>query len=72
MENKFGRVKAFVDELEKVELVDNEEALLLLQTGGDSFYGTGNNCQCNGNNCSCNTVLGCGSGAGSGSNGSGC
>ncbi len=26
MNNKFGRVKMFVDELEKIELVENEEA----------------------------------------------
>lgn len=63
MENKFGRVKAFVDELEKVELVENEEALMLLGTSG-GVYGTGNDCKCNGNNCDCNTVLGCSGGSG--------
>lgn len=72
MENKFGRVKAFVDELEKVELIESEEALMLLQTGGDNYYGIGNNCQCDGNNCSCNTVLGCGNTGSGGSGGSGC
>lgn len=69
MENKFGRIKAFVEELEKVEIIETEEALLLLQTGGgDGYWGTGNNCQCNGNNCSCNTQYGCGN-TGSGSGG---
>ena len=73
MNNKFGRVKMFVDELEKVELVENEEALMLLgSSGGSGFYGTGNNCKCNGNNCDCNTVLGCGNtGESGGSGGSG-
>lgn len=65
-QQKFGRVKAFLDDLEKVELVENEEALMLLGTAGE-YYGTGNNCMCNGNNCSCNTVLGCGSGGSGGS-----
>lgn len=32
MENKFGRVKAFVDELEKVELVENEEIVSVTGT----------------------------------------
>lgn len=68
MENKFGRIKAFVEELEKVEIIETEEALLLLQTGGDGYWGTENNCQCNGNNCSCNTQYGCGN-TGSGSGG---
>ena len=34
MNQKFGRVKAFVEELEKVEFIENEEALLLLGSSG--------------------------------------
>lgn len=30
MENKFGRIKAFVEELEKVEIIENQDSLLLL------------------------------------------
>ena len=47
MNQKFGRVKAFVEELEKVEFIENEEALLLLgSSGGSGGSGAGNNCQC--------------------------
>ena len=57
MENKFGRVKAFVDELEKVEFIENEEALLLLGSsggsGGSGGSGAGNNCLCGTDNCKC-------------------
>lgn len=55
MENKFGRVKAFVDELEKEEFIENEDALLLLGSAGNSggSGSTGNNCICGGNNCKC-------------------
>ena len=41
MENKFGRIKAFVEELEKVEIIETEEALLLLQTYGCGNTGSG-------------------------------
>ena len=57
MENKFGRVKACVDELEKVEFIENEEALLLLGSsggsGGSGGSGAGNNCLCGTDNCKC-------------------
>ena len=30
MENKFGRIKAFVEELEKVEIVETEEIVMVI------------------------------------------
>lgn len=61
MENKFSRVVEFVDTLERNELTNEQQAMLLIGTSlstGD----TGNNCKCNnamdnckcwGNNCDC-------------------
>lgn len=56
MENKFGRIKAFVEELEKVEIIENQDSLLLLGSiGGEINPRSGNNCQCQGNNCQCSS-----------------
>ena len=30
MENKFGRIKAFVEELEKVEIIETEEIVMVI------------------------------------------
>lgn len=55
----FGRIKTFVDELEKAELIENEEALILLGAGTDVNPRGSNNCQCSGNNCQCNGANNC-------------
>ena len=63
MSTKFGRVKAFVNDLERIDPVGNNEVVMLI---GASGCGSGfcdcevNNCRCNGNNCACNTVFACG------------
>ena len=40
MENKFGRIKAFVEELEKVEIVETEEIVMVIDriTISNSFF----------------------------------
>lgn len=40
MENKFGRIKAFVKELEKVEIIETEEIVMVIDrtTISNSFF----------------------------------
>ena len=40
MENKFGRSKAFVEELEKVEIIETEEIVMVIDrtTISNSFF----------------------------------
>lgn len=59
MSEKFGRIQAFVEELETVELINEEDSLMLQGSAGVSSTGSGNNCKCNSNNCDCNTTFTC-------------
>lgn len=52
MENKFNRIAEFVDSLERNELTDEQQAMLLIGTSL-STSSAGNNCRCNGDNCNC-------------------
>lgn len=40
MENKFGRIKAFVEELKKVEIIETEEIVMVIDrtTISNSFF----------------------------------
>lgn len=63
MENKFNRIAEFVDTLERNELTDEQQAMLLIGTsmftGGNNCRCNMNNCKCSGDNCDCNNCLWC-------------
>lgn len=54
MENKFSRIAKFVDTLERNELTDEQQAMLLIGTSMST--GGADNCKCNNgmDNCKCN------------------
>ncbi len=62
---KFDRVANFVNSLERKELTENQQAMLLVGTSMvvdpavNNCSCNGNDCQCNGNNCNCNTKTFC-------------
>lgn len=59
MENKFSRIAEFVDTLERNELTDEQQAMLLIGTslstgnGGNRNCICPDNCKCDMDNCNC-------------------
>lgn len=58
MDHKFGRIAAYVESLEKNEMMDEQQYMLLVGGRESHYIGRGNNCQCDGNDCSCNSLQG--------------
>lgn len=58
MEEKFGRISVFMNDLELEKMTDDQQFLLLVGGNSSGYVGQGNNCKCNGNDCSCNTLVG--------------